>query len=233
MAVHFVLHLPRTDHSHWREKLAKVDFSGAFTLVSAVFCLLLGLDNGSNVGWRELRTIVPLAVSPLLFGLFLLIEVNLATHPFAPGHIIFQRSLFASFMTNFFGVAGQMPTVFFLPLLYQAAEGLSTVQSGMLLIPGSIAGVSASLGGGYIIRRTGRFYWITVASYGLLLLSTIPMILFSGVVVLSTAGTVTAWVLISLGAGSGTLTSPVGEVTKSLLTFARYHNVAGVPHIEC
>lgn len=39
--VYFILELPKMDQSHWREKLAKVDFLGAFSLVIAVSFLLV------------------------------------------------------------------------------------------------------------------------------------------------------------------------------------------------
>lgn len=93
VAAYWILDVPQLDTSHWRDKLARVDFLGAFFLVSAVLCLLIGLDNGSNTGWDKLYTIVPLAISPALFAIFILVEIKVASHPFAPGHIIFERSV--------------------------------------------------------------------------------------------------------------------------------------------
>ncbi|KAL2277686.1 hypothetical protein FJTKL_15273 [Diaporthe vaccinii] len=215
ITVYCVLHLPKRDDSHWREKLARVDFLGAFFLVSAVLCLLLGLDNGSNEGWSKTQTIVPLAVSPALFAAFICVEVRVASHPFAPGHIIFERSLFAAYLCNFFGVLGQMPVLFFLPLLYQAVDGVSAVQAGLLLMPGSIFGVGASLGSGFVMRRTGRFFWMNVAGWGVLLLSIVPMVFFSGPWVKSEAGTSIALAMLALGAGTGITTSLVALISNA------------------
>jgi hypothetical protein len=39
--VYFILELPELDQSHWREKLAKVDFLGAFSLIVAVSISLM------------------------------------------------------------------------------------------------------------------------------------------------------------------------------------------------
>ncbi|EOO04120.1 putative mfs multidrug transporter protein [Phaeoacremonium minimum UCRPA7] len=215
IAVYLVLDLPKKDTSHWREKLAKVDFLGALFLVAAVLCLLVGLDNGSNEGWRHYFTVAPLAVTPVFVFLFVLVEMRVASHPFAPGHIIFERSLFACFLCNFFGIAGQMPVLFFLPLVYQAVDGLSAVQAGLLLIPGSVAGVSASLGGGFVIRHTGRYYWITVASFGLLLFSVVPLLLFSGLVVNSKLGSTVALALVATGSGAGITTTLIGLISNA------------------
>lgn len=99
-SVTFVLHLPKKESVSWREKLARVDFLGAFVLVSAVFTLLLGLDRGSNVSWKLPITIASLCISFPLFVLFILVEQRFAAEPFAPGRIIWDRSLVACYFCN-------------------------------------------------------------------------------------------------------------------------------------
>lgn len=220
VAVHLVLHLPDRDHSHWRKKLARVDFLGACVLVSAVLCLLLGLDSGSNQGWAHVSTAAPLAAGAVLSAAFVLVEVRVASHPFAPGHVIFDHSLFAAFACNFFGMAGQMPIIFTLPLLYQAADGVSAAHAGMLLIPGSIFGVAASLGAGAAMKRTGRYYWLTVASTGVLLLSVLPLSLFAGGLGgdgdgTNAAGTTAGLALAATGAGSLVTTTLIALISNA------------------
>ncbi|TLS28666.1 hypothetical protein PpBr36_00442 [Pyricularia pennisetigena] len=205
-AVYLILKSPDMGHAHWREKLAKIDFLGAACLIAAVFSLLLALDNGSNNGWGEIFTIVSLALAPFLFLVFVLVEMKVASHPFAPGHIIFDRSLFACFAANFFGVGGQMPVAYY---------GMTVVEASLLFIPGSIAGVVASLGSGYIIKRTGRYYWLTVASYTTLLLSSLPLVLCTGIVTDSVVGTTVGLALSSFGNGAGLTTTLVGLISNS------------------
>lgn len=86
--------------------IKRVDFLGAFILVTAVFFLLFGLDRGSNVSWSKPIVIASLSVSIPLFAIFILVEQKFAKEPFAPGRIIFERSLFASYLCNFFSFAG-------------------------------------------------------------------------------------------------------------------------------
>lgn len=218
MAVYWVLHLPKREASHWLEKLAKVDFTGAVFLVSAVLCLLLGLDNGSNVGWHHLYTIVPLAISPALLAIFLFVEIKVASHPFAPGHVILDRSLCAAYLTNFFNFFGQFTVLFYLPLLYQAVDGASAVKSGLLLTPISIFGVSSSLLSGWVMKKTGRYYVLTLASTGILLLSVVPLVLFAGAWFNSTLGTSIALAMVAVGTGSGGLLSlPMSSALPILL----------------
>ncbi|KAF2972146.1 hypothetical protein GQX73_g1455 [Xylaria multiplex] len=137
ISVHLVLHLPHTDHSHWSAKLLRIDFVGAFTLVSAVFLLLFGLDNGSNEGWTV-------------------------------------------YVTNFFGLAAQMGVVFFIALFFQAALGMSATWAGFVFMPSTVFSLSGSLGGGVVMKRTGRYYWLTTTGYCLLLLGCVPMVLGAG-----------------------------------------------------
>jgi MFS family permease len=141
LAVYFVLDLPRPSHDHWLTKVRRVDFLGAFVLVLAVTSLLAGLDFGSNLGWSELTTIISLSLAPFFFAVFIFIESRVASHPFAPAHIIFHPALFAGYMANFFGAASQFGVFFFVPLFFQAVQGLSAFQSGLLLVPVMVAGV--------------------------------------------------------------------------------------------
>ncbi|KKA31180.1 hypothetical protein TD95_004472 [Thielaviopsis punctulata] len=213
VTVSVFLQLPRTDTAHWREKMAKVDFLGALFLVLTVTALLFGLDFGSNRGWTAVVTVASLTAVPVFATLFVLVEKHMATHPFAPGHVIFNKALFGCYMANFFGVAGQLAPLFFTPLFFQAVKGLSATRAGMLLIPSMLSGVTASLLGGMIIKKTGRYYWVTVASYGLLLFSVLPITL--GIQARNTVGLTLGLVLNCFGAGSGITTTLVALISNA------------------
>lgn len=212
-AVSLCLHLPKASHSHWRTKLARVDFLGAALLILAVAALLAGLDAGSNRGWSDTLTVTSLSLNPVLFAAFLFVESRVATNPFAPGHIIFDRSLFACYAGNFFAVMGQTACIFFAPLFFQAVQGLSTTESGSLLIPCMVCAVGASLGGGYVIKRTGRYYWITFSGYTVLFLSVVP--LMASIYARSTLGVVISLAGTATGAGSAITTTLVALLSNS------------------
>jgi len=196
--VYFALELPHTDDSHWTTKFRRIDFAGAATLVTAVFFLLFGLDNGSNEGWGEKVTIVPLGLAPVLFAIFLFVEAKIAKEPFAPGHVIFNPPLLAAYGANFFGVAAQLGILFFIALFFQAALGMSATLSGFMFLPNTICGLLGSLGGGLIMKHTGRYYQITVTGYLLLLLGTVVMV--GGVGNQSAIGAVVGLGVVALGA---------------------------------
>ena len=154
-----MLKLPKVESSGWRTKLRRVDFPGALTLVIAVFGLLLGLDRGSNVSWSNSITILSLIVSVLFFAIFVVVEQKYALEPFAPGRIIFERSLFACYLCNFFSFGGWLGALFYIPLFYQAVDGFTATQAGVRLLPGILAGVLGSLFGGIFMQKTGKYYW--------------------------------------------------------------------------
>lgn len=217
IVVGLVLHLPAREQADWRTKLKRIDFLGALVLIGAVFTLLLALDRGSNVSWSSTITIVSISLSIPLFALFILVEMKVASEPFAPGHIIFHRTLFACYLCNFFSFSGWLAALFYIPLYFQAVDGLSATQAGVRLIPGIVFGVSGSLFGGFYMQKTGKYYWITVVAYTNLVVGMILVFLFSGLVVNSTAGIIIGMCFCGFSNGIGVTTSLIG-LSKFYLT---------------
>lgn len=210
ITVFFLLKLPVREDTHWKTKLRRVDFLGAFVLVGAVLGFLLGLDRGSNVSWKMPITIISLGVSVILFILFILVEIYLAAEPFAPGHIIFNRTFFAVYCCNFFSFGGVIAALFYIPLYFQAVDGVSATVSGLRLLPSIVAGVSGSLAAGALIKKTGRYFWLTIVGYTSLTIGVLFIFLFSGGVMASTVPMITGLVFCSFGNGIGVTTTLIG-----------------------
>ena len=215
LSVAVMLKLPKKDVSDWRTKLRRIDFLGAFVLVAAVSTMLLGLDWGSNRGWSKTITIVSLCLSLPLFIAFVFVELKVAVEPFAPSRIIFERSLVACYLCNFFSFAGWLSVLFYLPLFFQAVDELSASQAGLRLLSGIVAGVSGSLFGGLVMQRTGRYYWLTVIAYTTLTIGLIPILLCSGIVVNNTYGISVGLVLCGFSNGIGVTTSLIGLIANA------------------
>ncbi|KZF26225.1 MFS general substrate transporter [Xylona heveae TC161] len=215
IAVYFALQLPKRDDSHWKDKLRRVDFLGAFILVAAVFTLLLGLDRGSNVAWSATITIASLSISFPLFIIFVIVEMKVASEPFAPGHIIFERSLFASYLCNFFSFSGWLAALFYIPLYFQAVDGVSATQAGLRLLPSILCGVSGSLFAGYLMQHTGTYYWLTVAAYTFLAVGMVPVILFSGLVMNATVGIIIGMMICAFSNGIGVTSALIALISNS------------------
>lgn len=215
IAVFFALHLPSRDSTDWTKKLRRIDFSGAIVLFGAVFALLLALDRGSNVSWTAPITYISLAISAPLFVIFVLIEMKVAVEPFAPGHIIFNRSMVACYLCNFFSMGAWVAACFYAPLYFQAVDHLSATGAGLRLIPNVITGVLGSLTAGFYMRRTGRFYKLTIAAYVFLMVGMFVVLLFSGVVAGSSLGIIIGMCIGGFGNGNGIVTTLIGTIANA------------------
>ncbi|KAH8423075.1 putative MFS multidrug transporter [Aspergillus melleus] len=215
IAVSIMLDLPSREDSHWKDKLRRIDFPGAIVLVGAVFSFLLGLDRGSNVSWSLPITIVSLSVSAVLFVLFLVIETYYAREPFAPRHIIFDRTFFAAYSCNFFSFGGVIASLFYIPLYFQAVDGVSATASGLRLLPSILTGVSGSLFAGFMMKWTGKFYWLTVIAYAVLTLGVTLIFLFSGGVTENLVVMIIGTMAQSFGNGIGVTTTLISLISNS------------------
>ena len=151
----------------FKTRLARVDFMGAGVLILAVLSLLIECDQLSNYALQSTRVIVPLLAAIAFFSAFAYTESAVAAEPFAPPHIVRERTILASCLANFFSFAAYMMLLFFLPLYFQAADGLSASEAGVRLLPAIAGAVAGSLSGGIIMQKTGKYYWLTVMAYSL------------------------------------------------------------------
>lgn len=196
-----VLKLPARENADWKGKLRRIDFLGAFVLIVAVLGVVFGLDRGSNVSWAMPLTVVPLCISAVFFILFILIEVRFAAEPFAPGHIVFNRAFLANYACNFFSFGGWLAALFYIPLYFQAVDGVSATVAGLWLLPSIFSSVSGSLFAGFMIKWTGRYFLLTIAAYGLFILGVTGIFLFSSGAVSNTVAMIVSTVPPAFGNG--------------------------------
>ncbi|KAJ3974956.1 major facilitator superfamily domain-containing protein, partial [Lentinula raphanica] len=122
ISVSLALELPATENADFKAKIKRVDFAGAATLVTCIFFLLYGLDNGGNVSWTDKSTLGALFASAIMFILFGGFEMEWAKEPFAPKRIVLNKSLIASYLVNLFTVASNLSMLFHVSLYLQAVE---------------------------------------------------------------------------------------------------------------
>lgn len=215
LAVLLFLQLPVHSDQDWRKKLARIDFLGAVVLVAAVFGLIFGMDRGSNTSWARPITYGPIIGSVVLFGLFIYVERHLAKEPFAPGHIIFNRTLIASYLSCGFSFGAWMSILYYLPLFYQAVDSFGATGAAVRLLPAIVASVSGSLFGGFWIRWYGRYYWLTVSAYVLLATGMLEILLFSGPILNNTYIISVGTVLGGFGNGIGVTSTLIAIISNA------------------
>lgn len=196
-SVALALHLPATNKStSLSANIKRIDIGGAITLVLAVFFLLYGLDRGGNVSWSDYFTIGSLIAFGTSAILFMFFEVSIATEPFAPKRIIFNPSLLACYLSNFFASAALLAQVFHISLFYQAVQGKTASEASVWLVISVIGAMTGSLLGGLTIQYSGKYYAITIVGFFLAVVGTSIVLFSSGVIAISTLGLAVGTVLV-------------------------------------
>ncbi|PPQ72355.1 hypothetical protein CVT24_002071 [Panaeolus cyanescens] len=125
------------------DKLRRMDFLGSVTLVGAVGCLLLGfcLQSTEELPWTS-PVVVGFFFMSIIFGsLFVYVEKHWAPFPVMPLRLMTQRT----------------------PL----AVSVSNLLMSFHLLPHSVAISIGSVFAGWLMRRTGKLYLLTLVSAGL------------------------------------------------------------------
>ncbi|KAI0721866.1 vacuolar amino acid permease [Cerioporus squamosus] len=147
-------------------KLRRIDGFGSFTLVGTVGCLLLGLSLKSTeeLPWTHPVVWGLLLASVVFSVLFIWVETRFAPYPVMPMRLIKQRTpLFVS-LSNFFGSVAAFSMIYNVPLYFSAVRLNSSTDAGLHLLPHSVAISTGSVFAGWVMRRTGRLYNLTLFS---------------------------------------------------------------------
>ncbi|KDQ16464.1 hypothetical protein BOTBODRAFT_172995 [Botryobasidium botryosum FD-172 SS1] len=146
-----------------REKFMRIDWFGSTTLVSTVGTLLLAISLKSSEGYEWSDPIVCglLGMSLVSCVAFLWVEACWAVEPVMPMRLLLQRTPLASSISNFI-VAYSM--LYNIPLYFSAVRALTSTDSGMRLLPHSVALSCGSVFAGWYMRRTGKFWSLTVCT---------------------------------------------------------------------
>ncbi|TFK56122.1 vacuolar amino acid permease [Heliocybe sulcata] len=154
-------------------KLKRIDFFGSFTLVGTVGSLLLGfsLKSTEELPWSH-PLIWGLFAASSVFGVaFVIVEHYWSPYPIMPLRLITQRTPLAVSLSNFFGSIGAFSMLYNIPLYFSAVRLNSSTQSGLHLLPHSVALSTGSVFAGWIMRRTGKLYTLTLCSAGCAILA--------------------------------------------------------------
>ncbi|RDX40654.1 MFS general substrate transporter [Lentinus brumalis] len=215
VSVGFGLNLPRPAHGNLREKFARIDFAGAGTLVVATFLLLLGLDRGGNISWRDNVTIASLAISASFYLVFVAVELRWAREPFAPKRIVANKALLASYLANLLSNGAAISLIFNVSLYLQAVQGVSASEVGLTLLPTIFGGVVGSLSTGLIMQATGKYYVLTLAAFTVMLAGDVVVALVTGPLKYSLVALSIGLISNNIGIGSGLTTTLVALIANA------------------
>lgn len=172
--------LKETSQESERSKIKRVDWLGITILTTSLSAMLLGLNAGGNImPWTSPFVLVTLSVSVVLLAAFVVTESHYALEPLIPIKLLLHRTVASVCAANWFLAMARFGLLFYIPI-YLQVQGYSTSEAGLLLVPESVAIAISSIGAGFIMRWTGRYYVLTlvsqvVALIGVALISTLKM----------------------------------------------------------
>lgn len=152
-----LLRLPGVARTNWQEKLRSLDILGALLLTGTTFCLLFGIDRGSQISFKEKVSFIPLALCPILLLLLIWNESRLSEGRFIPPWSAMNRSVWMVYLVNLFSYGAFSSIQFWVPLFYQAFDGVSPTQTGVRMLPATVATVAGNLVGGRLLKKTGYY----------------------------------------------------------------------------
>ncbi|RYO87965.1 hypothetical protein DL766_007773 [Monosporascus sp. MC13-8B] len=148
--------------------LARIDFTGAISLIVFLVLLLLGLNAGGNVvPWVHPLPLTTLPLSLVALVGFVIRESR-ARQPVIPVRLLLDRTVFAACMTNLLCSMVNMAILFYAPI-YLQTRGSSATEAGLVILFGPVGISVCSIGSGLIMKRTGRYIALGIASVLLML----------------------------------------------------------------
>ncbi|RDA84099.1 hypothetical protein CP532_1469 [Ophiocordyceps camponoti-leonardi (nom. inval.)] len=142
--------------------LARIDFIGVLLTTSFLVLLLLGLNSGGNqVPWTHPLPLVTIPLSLVVFAGFLWWEGR-ARQPIIPVRLLMTRTVLAACVCNLLCTMVVMAGIFHVPLYLQVL-GDSPTGAGLKMLPSPLGVSIFSVAAGYLMKRTGRYYWLGIS----------------------------------------------------------------------
>jgi EmrB/QacA subfamily drug resistance transporter len=116
----------------------KIDFTGAVTMTSALILLVYAIVTANDVGLTSFQTVITLSIAAAFFFAFIYMQ-NKKKEPLLPLNIFRTPNLLASNIIMGLLGAAWIPMWFFLNLYLQQILGYGAFESGLALLPMTVA----------------------------------------------------------------------------------------------
>lgn len=147
-------------------KMRRMDFAGSATLTATIGSLLLGstFKSTESLPWSH-PLVCGLFITSVGFGvLFVTVEAYWSPYPVMPLYFITQRTPLAVALSNLFGSMSAFSMIYNVPLYFSTVRMNSSADAGLHLLPHSVAISTGSVFAGWVMRRTGKLYGLTLLS---------------------------------------------------------------------
>ena len=197
------------------ETRAKLDWQGSALLVAGLVPILLGFTwAGGRLAWTSPELLGLFAAGLAFLVLFAVNEGRAAEPILAPS--LFRNGIFnTTLLIALFITMAMFGALIFLPLFVQGALGYSAANSGYILTPMMLSLVVASMIGGQLVTRTGRYKVLAVVG---------ALLMLVGLVLFTRMDLNTTWIgvvrnMIVFGLGLGTLLPLLNTVVLNVFPY--------------
>ncbi|WVF70344.1 hypothetical protein IAT40_005134 [Kwoniella sp. CBS 6097] len=144
----------------------RIDFMGCILLAGWVGSALIAISlktNSTSVDaylWSDPIILGLFGLSSILFVLFLVVELKWAAEPVMPFELLNRRTAASVAINNFAISVSNFALLYSIPLYFTVVRQMSSSLAGAHLMPNSVFGMIGSLGCGFVVRHTKRYYWL-------------------------------------------------------------------------
>ena len=144
-------------HLEKAQQHGRVDYWGILTLTPGLVLALLATTwGGGDYEWTSPVILGMYAVAALFLIAFVVIETRVE-EPLLPLHLLLRPIVALSVAASFAIAVAMFGAIIYIPVYAQGVMGVSATNSGMILVPQSLAMILTSILVGLLISRTGRY----------------------------------------------------------------------------
>lgn len=194
----------------------KIDFGGIAVLSAGLIALLLALDEGTDLGWLDVRIIGLFVVAILALTGFVLVERRAGSHALVPRDVLENREFAAAALAVLLMSALFFAALLYLPQFMMKRLDYSAIEAGAGLLPMMGLFAATSFIAGPLYNRLGPKIVITAGAIAL----TIGMFLLSRIEQSSPYGDLVPGMAV-LGVGVGLFYSSITTAGVTALDKSR------------
>ena len=122
-----------------KAKVTRMDWFALSLLIAAIGSLQIVLEKGQSEDWFEARYISILTLVAVVAGLVFIFRELAKEHPIVNLRLFKNRSFATGTLFNFILGFGLYGTTLVIPIFCQGILGLTATQTGLIMLPGSLA----------------------------------------------------------------------------------------------
>ncbi|RYP10429.1 hypothetical protein DL764_000612 [Monosporascus ibericus] len=138
--------------------IKRFDPLGTLVFMPAIVCILLALQwGGTTYPWKSGSIIALFVVSGVLLVSFIVIQWRAQDNATVPPRIFKNRTIWSCAIYQFTLGAGFFVFIYFVPLWFQAVQGVSAIESGTRNLPMLIGNIVGTTIAGILVAVTGYY----------------------------------------------------------------------------